>query len=88
MAAFTMKPATATIWILNITPEELLTGVKRIQIALGNFLKGKIDVDLLVRAYHQIRAQEYAEAEFPRDYCSEILPLAGLKNGPEEKEER
>lgn len=73
---------------LEYCPEELLTGVKRIQIALGNFLKGKIDVDLLVRAYHQIRAQEYAEAEFPRDYCSEILPLAGLKNDPEEKEER
>lgn len=73
---------------LEYCPEELLTGVKRIQIALGNFLKGKIDVDLLVRAYHQIRAQEYAEAEFPQDYCSEILPLAGLKNDLEEKEER
>lgn len=72
---------------LEYCPEELLTGVKRIQIALGNFLKGKIDVDLLVRAYHQIRVQEYAEAEFSRDYCSEILPLAGLKKDPEEKEE-
>ena len=73
---------------LEYYPEELLTGVKRIQIALGSFLKGKIDVDLLVRAYHQIRAQEYAEAEFPRDYCSEILSLAGLKKDPEEKEKR
>lgn len=82
------KTSNSNYMDLEYCPEELLTGVMRIQIALGNFLKGKIDVDLLVRAYHQIRAQEYAEAEFPRDYCSEILPLAGLKNDLEEKEER
>lgn len=82
------KTSSGNYMDLEYYPEELLTGVTRIQIALGNFLKGKIDVSLLVRAYHQIRAQEYAEAEFPRDYCSEILPLAGLKNDLEEKEER
>ena len=55
---------------LEYCPEELLTGVKRIQIALGNFLKGKIDIDLLVRAYHQIRAQEScAKMPFHSEGC-------------------
>ena len=72
---------------LEYCPEELLTGVKRIQIALSNFLKGRIDVGLFARAYHQIRMAEYAVGEMPRDYTDEGMILAGLREAKEESNE-
>ena len=56
-----------------------LTGKKRVLKALSNFLKGDIDVGLLVRAYHQIRMEEYAKDIRPKDYTKEYLKLAGVE---------
>lgn len=59
-------------------PLERLTGRRRILKALGNFLKGKIDVCLFARAYHQILTEEDAKDHMPREYTDEGLRLAGL----------
>lgn len=72
---------------LEYFPVEQLTGAQRTLKALGNFLKGEIDVVLFARAYHQIRIANYAEGAMPRDYTDEGMILAGLREAKEESNE-
>lgn len=60
-------------------PLEKLVGKRRILKALGNFMKGQIDVGLFTRAYHQILIEEHAKDCMPTEYTSEGLSLSGLK---------
>lgn len=55
-----------------------LTGKRRILTALSNFVKGRIDVCLFARAYHQILAEERAKDCMPSCYTKEGMILAGL----------
>lgn len=55
-----------------------LTGSKRTLIALSNFLKGKIDIELFARAYHQIIIAGYSEKSMPCSYFKSGLILSGL----------
>lgn len=57
-----------------------LTGKKRILKALGNFIKGKIDVGLLCNAYHYIICDTNAEAALPGGITDEGLKLVGIKD--------
>ena len=72
---------------LEYFPVEQLTGAQRTLKALGNFLKGEIDVVLFARAYHQIRLAGYAAAAMPGDYTEEGMILAGLKDAKEQNED-
>lgn len=68
-------------------PTEKLTGNRRILLALSNFMKGKIDISLFVKAYHQIMLEESAIKQMPGEFSKEGLILAGLikknaVNGP------
>ena len=56
-----------------------LTGKRRILTALSNFVKGRIDVCLFARAYHQILAEEYAKVCMPVCYTKTGMILAGLE---------
>ena len=55
-----------------------LTGSKRTLIALSNFLKGKIDIELFAQAYHQIIIAGYSEKSMPCSYFKSGLILSGL----------
>ena len=55
-----------------------LTGKKRILKALGNFLKGEIDVELMCRAYHYLMCDEYTKDSIPQGFTNEGLKLAGV----------
>ena len=57
---------------------EELTGIQRILIPLSSFMKGKIDIGLFARAYHQIMTEIYLERIKPRMYTEEGLALAGI----------
>ncbi len=54
-------------------------GALRTLIPISNYLKGQIDLDLCVRAYHQIMMETMAEDARIHDYMDEGLVLAGLK---------
>lgn len=60
-----------------------LTGVQRTLITMSNYLKGHIDVELLMRAYHQIITQGHANDSMPRDMTEKEMVLAGLKDSCE-----
>lgn len=45
-----------------------LSGKKRILKALGNYIKGEIDVGLFANAYHKILCEEYAKSQNPLEY--------------------
>ena len=49
-----------------------------IEIALSNFLKGKIDIGLFAQAYHQIITAGYAEESMPCGYFKSGMILSGL----------
>lgn len=55
-----------------------LTEKKRILKALGNFLKGEIDVELMCRAYHYLMCDEYTKDSIPQGFTNEGLKLAGV----------
>lgn len=55
-----------------------LSGKKRILKALGNYVKGEIDVSLFANAYHKILCEEYAKSQTPWNITPEGLALAGL----------
>ena len=60
-------------------PMEMLTGKKRILKALSNYVKGEIDVDLLLRAYHIILLEESKNDILPRGWWTdEGMKLAGI----------
>lgn len=63
-----------------------LTGAQKTLIAMSNYLKGEIDVELLIRAYHQIITQGYADDSMPLDKTDEGMRLAGLINNKKENE--
>ena len=54
-------------------------GAIRTLIPISNYLKGLIDLDLCVMAYHQIMMETMAEDAKVVDYMDEGLILAGLK---------
>ena len=60
-------------------PLEKLTDKQRVLIALSNYLKGEIDISLMVKAYHQILLEETAHDNMPREFTEEGLKLAGLR---------
>lgn len=55
-----------------------LTGKNRILKALGNFLKGEIDIELMCRAYHYLMCDEYTKNSIPQGFTDEALKLAGV----------
>ena len=55
-----------------------LTGKRRILKALSNFIKGKIDIELMCRAYHYLMCDEYMKDSIPRVFTDEGLKLAGV----------
>ena len=55
-----------------------LTGKRRILKALGNFLKGEIDIELMCRAYHYLMCDEYTKYSIPQGFTDEGLKLAGV----------
>lgn len=61
-------------------PKEQLTGKRRVLLTLSNYLKGKIDISLFAKAYHQILTEEYAKELIPKGITAEGLTLAGLNN--------
>ena len=64
---------------LEYYPEEL-SGIHRILIPLSSFMKGKIDIGLFARAYHQIMTETYSKRIKPRMITEEGLTLAGINN--------
>lgn len=54
------------------------TGKRRILKALSNYVKGKIDIALMLKAYRKIITDEYAAAAMPKAYTEEGMILAGL----------
>lgn len=64
---------------LEYYPIEKLQGVQKTLIALSNQIKGKIDYELFLNAYHSILMEEYAKKIRPRYFSEEGLALAGLK---------
>lgn len=62
-------------------PPEKLTGKRRIFLALSNFMKGKIDISLFVKAYHQIMLEESAIEQMPEEFTQDGLILAGIAKG-------
>ena len=54
------------------------TGKRRILKALSNYVKGKIDISLMLKAYRKIITDEYAAAAMPNIYTEEGMILAGL----------
>lgn len=59
-----------------------LDGKKRILMAISNYLKDEISLELLLNAYHVILAEEHAKAARPYNITTEGLKLAGI---PERK---
>ena len=55
-------------------------GAIRTLIPISNFLRGQIDLDLCVRAYHQIMTETMAGDAKVQDYLDDGLVLAGLKD--------
>ncbi len=60
-------------------PPESLTGKQRILIALSNYLKGRIDISLMLNAYHLILLEEAAKDSRPWNITAKALELAGLE---------
>ena len=56
-----------------------LTGKQRILIALSNYLKGQIDISLMLNAYHLILLEEAVKDRRPREFTAKALELAGLE---------
>ena len=50
--------------------------------AISNYLKGEISLELLLNAYHVIIAEEHAKDTRPQNITKEGLELAGI---PERK---
>lgn len=68
-------------------PADKLTGKKRILMALSNYIKEEIPLDLFIRAYHLIILEETRNDLMPRGwYTDEGMKLAGLYNPANEKE--
>lgn len=72
---------------LEYYPYENLKGVQRILIALSNHIKGEIDDELFINAYHSLLMEEYAKKIRPRYYTDKGLRLAGLRERIDEHEE-
>ena len=64
---------------LEYYPIEKLKGVQKILIALSNHIKGEIDYELFLNAYHSILMEAYVKKTRPRYFSEEGLALAGLK---------
>ena len=61
-----------------LSPDSM-TGKQRILIALSNYLKGRIDISLMLNAYHLILLEEAAKDSRPREFTAKALELAGLE---------
>ncbi len=62
-------------------PKEHLTGKKRILKALSNLLKGEIDLDLFIKAYHMIILEESKKDLMSKCwFTDEGMELAGLRS--------
>ncbi len=60
-------------------PKEKLTGKKRLLKALSNYIKGDIDIDLLLRAHHIILLEEAKNDIMPHGWWTdESLRLSGI----------
>ena len=71
----------------ELFPEDQLTGKRRILKALGNLIKGEIDIDLFIHAYHIIMLEETRNELMPRGwYTDEDLKLAGIFGEPLKKD--
>ena len=55
-----------------------LTGKKRILMAISNYLKGEISLDLLLNAYHVIILEEHIKDARPYNITQEGIALAGI----------
>lgn len=61
-------------------------GVTRIMKALSNYIKGKIDIELLLSAYRKVTIDKFSEDVMLTNwYIDEQLELAGLENVRKEK---
>lgn len=58
---------------------DFLTGKQRILIALSNYLKGRIDISLMLNAYHLILLEEAVKDSRPRGFTAKALELAGIE---------
>ena len=61
-----------------LSPDSL-TGKQRILIALSNYLKGRIDISLMLKAYHLILLEEAVKDSKPWNITAKALELAGLE---------
>ena len=59
-------------------PVEKLQGKRRVLLSISNLLKGKIDIGLCLKAYHQIMLEESAISLMPKEYTEESLRFVGL----------
>lgn len=55
-----------------------LNGKNRILMAVSNYLKDEISLELLLNAYHIILTEEHAKDFLPRGFTNEGLALAGI----------
>lgn len=60
-------------------PPDSLTGKQRILIALSNYLKGRIDISLMLKAYHLILLEEAVKDSKPWKFTAKALELAGIE---------
>ena len=55
---------------------------ERVQIALSNYLKGEISIELLLQSQRTLQMREYGDEWLPNWYTDEGLELAGIYNLP------
>ena len=59
-----------------------LKGQERIQIALSNFIKGNLEVELLLQSQRTLMMRDYGEDFMPNWYTDEGMELAGIADLP------
>ena len=59
-----------------------LKGQERIQIALSNFIKGNLEVELLLQSQRTLMMRDYGEDFMPNWYTEEGMELAGIADLP------